>query len=79
MNDDTTFTGIDNTDYSEFSLTRGEVTYTQVASCAVGDCQIERRRQTLRARLEREQYEREQKVQNSFINTFRNLFSTTRH
>jgi len=76
MNDDTTFTGIDN---SEFTGSQGEVTYTQVASCAVGDTQVERRQQTLRARLEREQYERDQQIQNSFIETFRNLFSPTRH
>ena len=76
MNDDTTFTGIDN---PEFTGSQGEVTYTQVASCAVGDNHLERRRQSLRARLEREQYERDKQMQNSFIETFRNLFSTTRH
>ncbi|MCP4335972.1 MAG: hypothetical protein GY785_25285 [Gammaproteobacteria bacterium] len=50
------------------------VTYTQVASCAFGPDGIDRRRQGLRARLEREKYERELKRQKSFINVFRNLF-----
>jgi len=48
-------------------------TFTQLISCAVGDSFVERRRQSLRARLEREQYEREQDLENSFTKTFRNL------
>ena len=57
-------------DATDDSLMR---TYTQVVSCAVGDTFVERRRQSLRAKLEREQYEREQQVENSFTSTFRNL------
>ena len=56
------------------------VTYTQVASCIYGPSEeglVDRRRQTLRAKLEREHYEREQKKQKSLINTFRNLFGTS--
>lgn len=79
MEDDTTFTGLDTTDFSEFTANRKEVTYTQVVSCAVGEQRVERRRQSLRARLEREQYERDRELQNSFISTFRSLFSSTRH
>ena len=57
--------------------------YTQVVSVAQGGeyipC-VERRRQSLRAKLEREQFERDKQVlANSFITTFRNLFSTSRH
>lgn len=70
MNDDTTFTGLDAMDATDNSLMR---TYTQIVSCAVGDTLVERRRQSLRARLEREQYEREQELQNSFTRSFRNL------
>jgi hypothetical protein len=55
------------------------VTYTQVASCIVGDHAVERRRQSLRARLERERYERQKDLEQSFISSFRNLFSLTRH
>ena len=76
MNEDTTnsgFNGMDNTDNSL------PITYTQVASCAVGNDRVERRRQTLRAKLEREAYERQKQLENSFIQTFRNLFSTTKH
>lgn len=57
-------------DATDNSLMR---TYTQVVSCAVGDGFVERRRQSLRAKLEREQYEREQKLENSFTKSFRNL------
>jgi hypothetical protein len=60
------------------------ITYTQVASCAVGNNRaeqrqrIERRRQTLRAKLEREAYERQKQLENSFIQTFRNIFSSSK-
>ena len=71
MNDDTTHTGLDEMDATDNSLMR---TYTQVVSCAVGDTFVERRRQSLRAKLEREQYEREkQQLESSFTSTFRNL------
>jgi len=72
MYDDTTFTGYDELDDSDDSLMR---TYTQVVSCAVGEERVERRRQSLRAKLEREQYEREQREQleHSFTKSFRNL------
>ena len=79
MNDDRTISGTDSTDFSEFNANPGEITYTQIVSCAVGDGFDERRRQSLRARLERERHEREQQVQNSFIDTFRNLFSANSH
>jgi len=70
MNDETTCTGFDEMDATDNSLMR---TYTQVVSCAVGDDFVERRRQSLRAKLEREQYERDQELENSFTSTFRNL------
>ena len=66
MNDDTTLTGFN-------SLMR---TYTQVVSCVVGKNAIERRRQSLRAKLERERFERERELQSSFISTVRNLFKS---
>jgi len=69
MNDDTTLTGIDELEGIDDTLTR---TYTQIVSCVVGRNEVERRRRSLRARLERERHERE--VQNSFISTVRNLF-----
>jgi len=56
------------------------VTYTQVASCVFGPTEeglVDRRRNSLRAKLEREHYERELKKQKSFINTFRNLFGAS--
>ena len=69
MNDDTTYTGFDEMDATDNSLRR---TYTQIVSCAVGDQRVERRRQSLRAKLEREEYDR-QKLENSFTRSFRNL------
>ena len=69
MNDDTTYTGFDEMEATDNSLMR---TYTQIVSCAVGENKVERRRQSLRAKLEREQYERE-KVEKSFTRSFRNL------
>jgi hypothetical protein len=70
MNDDTTYTGTNATDATDSSIMR---TFTQVVSCAVGDNLVDRRRQSLRAKLEREQYERELELENSFTKTFRNL------
>ncbi len=76
MNEDTTNSGFNAVDTTDNSL---PITYTQVASCAVGNDRVERRRQTLRAKLEREAYERQKQLENSFIQTFRNIFSTTKH
>lgn len=70
MDNDTTYTGFDAMDATDSSIMR---TYTQVVSCAVGDSHVERRRQSLRAKLEREQYEREQELDSKFVQTFRNL------
>ena len=82
MSDDTTIDGLVLRDTAELrDVTEGglTVTYTQVASCACGIDPQERRRQSLRARLEREAYERRQELENTFMSTFRNLFSNTRH
>jgi hypothetical protein len=49
-------------------------TFTQIASCIVGAEFIEHRRQSLRAKLEREHYEHAKHHQQSFTNTFLNLF-----
>ena len=50
------------------------LTYTQISSCVIGAEYIEHRRQSLRAKLEREQFERAKYRQQSSSNTFRNLF-----
>ena len=82
MNDDTTDNGIEKMDNTDTSL---PITYTQVASCAIGNDRsehrdrIERRRQTLRAKLEREAYDRQKQLENSFIQTFRNIFGSSKH
>ncbi len=49
-------------------------TFTQIASCVIGAEFIEHRRQSLRAKLERERFERKKLRQQSFSSTFRNLF-----
>ena len=74
MNDDTTLTGFDGMEGIDDTLTR---TYTQIVCCVVGRNEVERRRQSLRARLERERCEREREIHNSFISTVRNLFNKT--
>lgn len=71
MHDDTTLTGFDDMEATDTSLMR---TYTQVVSCVVGSEVVERRRQSLRAKLEREQYEREKDLEQSFVSTIRNIF-----
>ncbi len=76
MDNDTTYTGIDALDTTDSSLSK---TYTQVASCAFGNSKVERRRQSMRARLERERNEHQQKQEQSFVNTFRNFISSVRH
>jgi hypothetical protein len=76
MSEDNTNTGFNRMDKTDNSL---PITYTQVASCAIGNDRVERRRQTLRAKLEREAYDRQKLLENSFIQTFRNIFSTTKH
>jgi len=76
MSDDTTIDGLEIRDTTEGNLT---ITYTQVASCACGNDPKERRRQSLRAKLEREAYERQEQLENTFMSTFRNLFGSTRH
>lgn len=71
MSEDTTFTDLDGREMTDNSLMR---TYTQIASCAVGDKRVERQKQSLRARLERERLERERKqLDNFFARSFRNL------
>ncbi len=55
------------------------ITYTQIASCSASGEFIEHRRQSLRAKLERESFERAKLGQNSFFNTFLNLFRLARN
>ncbi len=70
MNENTTITGIDGMDTTDDGL---EGTFTQVVSCAVDNGSIERRRQGLRAKLEREEFERKKQRKYKFLNIFRNL------
>ena len=73
------------TEKSEADITdnRSITDFTQVASVAQGgeyQPSMERRRQSLRAKLEREKFERKKKVlSNPFLATFRNLFGASRH
>ena len=55
------------------------ITFTQIASCVIGAEFIEHRRQSLRAKLERELYERKKNGPQSFADTFRNLFGLPRN
>lgn len=83
MSDDTTYSELDNSEFTDLTGTKTVTDYTQVASVAKGGEYVhraERRRQSLRNKLAREEYERDQdQLANSFITTFRNLFSSARH
>ena len=70
MSDEITFGEMDETDSTDITSNKTVTDFTQVASCAVGKGHKDRRRQSLRARLEREEYDREQET---FVTTFRNL------
>jgi len=63
----------DNTDTSL------SITFTQIACCVAGAEFIEHRRQSLRAKLERESFERKKLRQQSFSDTLRNLFGLARN
>jgi hypothetical protein len=64
---------------SDDTDTNLSLTFTQITSCVIGAEYIEHRRQSLRAKLEREQFERAMYRQQSFSNTFRNLFGLSRN
>jgi hypothetical protein len=64
----------DELNQSDSTDTSLSLTFTQIASCIVGAEYIEHRRQSLRAKLEREHYEHAKHRQQSFTNTFRSLF-----
>jgi hypothetical protein len=67
---------LNQSDNTDTNLT---ITFTQIACCVVGAEFIEHRRQSLRAKLERERFERADRRQQSFSNTFRNLFGLVRN
>jgi len=69
----------DESSHSDNTDTNLTSTYTQIASCAVDPGFTKRRRQGLRAKLGRERFERKQRQQKSFVNTFRNLFGLARN
>ena len=61
---------------------RSVTDFTQIASVAQGGEYVqglERRRQSLRAKLEREKFDRKKRIlSNPFLATFRNLFGASR-
>ena len=84
MSDNVRLADSEHLDLSENTDLTGNKTvtdYTQVVSVAQGGEYVrERRRQSLRAKLEREQYERNQQYPaSSFFATFLGLFNTARH
>lgn len=70
MNDDTKGNGMSHGNVTESDL----ITYTQIASCAVGDCTSKPQRRSLRAKLERELEERKAHQKKSLFSSFRSLF-----
>jgi hypothetical protein len=67
----------DETNQGDSTDTNLSLTFTQIASCVVGAEFIEHRRQSLRAKLEREHYEYAKRRKQSFNNVFRSLFGLT--
>ena len=67
---------IDKGDVTDNSLS---LTYTQIASSVIGAEYTEHRQQSLRAKLERESFEREELRPQSFSDTFRDLFGMARN
>jgi hypothetical protein len=67
---------LNQSDDTDTNLSR---TFTQITSCVIGAEYIEHRRQSLRAKLEREQFEGAKYRQQSFSNTFLNLFGLSRN
>jgi len=74
MSKDSNHDGLNQSDNTDTDLS---MTYTQIASCIIGAEFVEHRRQSLRARLKREHYERAMRRQQSFTRTFRSLFGLT--
>ena len=64
---------------SDDTDTNLSLTFTQITSCVIGAEYIEHRRQSLHAKLEREQFERAKYRQHSFSNIIRNLFDLARN
>jgi hypothetical protein len=54
-------------------------TFTQISSCVIGGEFTEHRRQSLRAKLERELFDRKKLQPQSFSSTFRDLFGLDRN
>ena len=77
MSDEITFAGMDERDSTDITSCKTATDFTQVASCSMGSTHKERRRQSLRAKLEREHFDHEQEVEQTFVTTFRNLFKNT--
>ena len=71
MSKDSDHDELNQSDNTDTHLSR---TYTQIASCIVGAEFIEHRRQSLRAKLEREHFEQTKQCQQSLTNTVRSLF-----
>ena len=75
MSDESKSDGMESTGVSD-TAEKTVTDFTQVASCAVG-AKPERRRQNLRAKLEREQFDRQKEMDQSFLTTLRSMFKTS--
>ena len=74
MSDEITFTGMVEKDGTEAASSKTVTDFTQIASCVGSKTPKERRRQSLRAKLEREQFDRDMQGDENFVTTLRNLF-----
>ena len=77
MSDEIKLTGMVENDGRDEASSKTVTDFTQIASCVGGKTPKERRRQSLRAKLEREQFDRDIQGDENFITTLRNLFKNT--
>ena len=79
MNNETKSTGMNEIEGTDAVSSQTVTDFTQIASCIGGNTPNpkERRRQSLRAKLEREQFDRDMQAEENLMTTLRNLFKTT--
>ena len=73
MSDNVIFNAGEDADSTDITGSRTITDFTQVASCAVGDRNSKGVRISLRERLERERLERQQDLERTLSQSFRNL------
>ena len=79
MSNETKNTEMDEREGTDAASNNNVTDFTQIASCIGGNTPNpkERRRQSLRAKLEREEFDQDMQADENLMTTLRNLFKTT--